>query len=61
MGGEIWHDFVVFTVNNQYWGVENLALIPGTIGATPIQNIGAYGVEIKDTILNVEALEIETS
>lgn len=60
MGGEIWHDFVMFAVNYKYWGVENLAYIPGTVGATPMQNIGAYGVEIKDVLENVEAFNIET-
>lgn len=59
-GGEIWHDFVLFAVNKNYWGVENLSLVPGTVGAAPVQNIGAYGTEVKDTIENVEALDIET-
>ena len=60
MGGEFWHDFVMFVVSCGYWGVENLALIPGTVGAAPIQNIGAYGSEFKDTLLNVETFEVET-
>ncbi|MFA5791691.1 MAG: UDP-N-acetylmuramate dehydrogenase [Candidatus Paceibacterota bacterium] len=60
MGGEIWHNLVMFAVNNEYWGIENLSFIPGTVGATPIQNIGAYGVEIKDVLENVEAFNIET-
>jgi UDP-N-acetylmuramate dehydrogenase len=59
--GEGWHDIVLFTVEKKYWGIENMALIPGTVGAAPIQNIGAYGVEIKDVIEDVFTFNIETS
>lgn len=52
--GEVWHEFVLFALQHNWYGIENLALIPGTVGAAPIQNIGAYGVEVKDVIEWVE-------
>jgi UDP-N-acetylmuramate dehydrogenase len=58
MCGEGWHDFVLHCLQQQWHGLENLSLIPGTVGAAPVQNIGAYGVEAKDTLLELEALEI---
>ncbi|MCL4123986.1 UNVERIFIED_CONTAM: hypothetical protein GTU68_061362 [Idotea baltica] len=58
--GEDWHEFVLFCVAQNYGGIENLSLIPGNVGTCPIQNIGAYGVEVKDTITKVEAVEIES-
>ena len=58
--GENWHEFVLWCVSENYGGIENLSLIPGNVGTCPIQNIGAYGVEVKDTITKVEAVEIKT-
>ncbi len=58
--GENWHNFVTWCISQNYGGLENLSLIPGNVGASPIQNIGAYGVEIKDTFHQLEALEIAT-
>ncbi|MDG1040759.1 MAG: UDP-N-acetylmuramate dehydrogenase [Polaribacter sp.] len=58
--GENWHEFVLWCISEGYGGIENLSLIPGNIGTCPIQNIGAYGVEVKDCITKVEALEIAT-
>jgi len=58
--GENWHEAVTYTVSNDLGGLENLALIPGTVGASPVQNIGAYGVEVKDCITAVEVIDRET-
>ena len=59
--GENWHEFVLWCISQNYGGLENLSLIPGNVGTCPIQNIGAYGVEVKDSITKVEALEIKSS
>ena len=65
MAGENWHEFVLYCIERNFGGLENLSLIPGNVGTTPIQNIGAYGVEIKDsfkscTALNLQTLELKT-
>jgi UDP-N-acetylmuramate dehydrogenase len=59
-GGENWHDFVMKCLKVGWYGLENLALIPGSVGASPIQNIGAYGVEVKSFIERVDFIEFET-
>jgi UDP-N-acetylmuramate dehydrogenase len=56
--GENWHQFVLYCINNNLAGVENLSLIPGNVGASPMQNIGAYGVEIKDVFHSLEAFSL---
>ena len=58
--GEVWHEFVLFCIENNYCGIENLSLIPGRVGASPMQNIGAYGVEVKDFITEVEAMHLKS-
>ena len=58
--GENWHQFVLWSIKNGLSGLENMALIPGNVGASPMQNIGAYGAEVKDFIVSVEGLNLDT-
>ncbi len=60
MAGENWHAFVQYCIENNYGGLENLSLIPGNVGTAPIQNIGAYGVELKDSFVKCGTLNVET-
>jgi len=57
--GENWHEFVLYTIDHNFGGLENMSLIPGNVGTTPVQNIGAYGTEIKDTFVSCQAIALD--
>lgn len=59
MAGENWHEFVLWNIDQNFGGLENMSLIPGNVGTTPVQNIGAYGTEIKDTFVSCDAMKID--
>ena len=59
--GENWHEFVLWCLQHDFGGIENLSLIPGNVGSAPIQNIGAYGVELKDVFLSCDAIDVENT
>jgi UDP-N-acetylmuramate dehydrogenase len=59
--GENWHNFVMYCLDKNYGGLENLSLIPGNVGTSPMQNIGAYGTEIKDVFVSCKVLDLEIS
>ncbi len=59
-GGEVWHEVVIWSIDQGWNGMENMSLIPGCVGAAPIQNIGAYGKELKDIFVSLEAVNVET-
>lgn len=60
LSGENWHEFVLWTIDKGFYGLENMSLIPGTVGAAPMQNIGAYGAEFKDYCLSVDAIDLSS-